>query len=229
LKLHPEQRQPSEKTASSPPSPAKREIALRRCRLALLWTLCFECLSWPLRYYEFIIYSYLPPVFYDWGPPLFTIITLATEIYSIYLPFRYFRAARFRSFYPFIVIVIAHYVISATGPANTNITSYHTWFKNERENIVASYCSGKISLEPGDCEKCVRLPKEWQRLSLMSDHLDITCDEIKTQALFYTRWGFFSYWEALLYRADGSYPDDPLILRSYKITRLDDNWFYIIH
>lgn len=210
-------------------SRSKRDAALRRCNQALIWTLFFEGLSWPLRYYEFIVYSYLPTAFYDYGPFAFVVITIVTEIYSIYLVFRYFKLKKVRSIYPLAIVILAHFIISYTGPVNINMTSYHSLFKKEREKIVTDFCSGKLSLTCGDCEHCVELPSEWRHLSLVSDHVDIECRTNGPRAVFYTRWGFFSYWEALLYRHDGSYPDDPLILRSYKIIRLDSNWFYVIH
>lgn len=206
-----------------------RDKAIRRCKQALIWTLCVEGLTWPFDYYEFIIFSYLPPAFYDWGPSFLTVIVIATELYSIYLPIRYFRTAHLRSLYPFCIVFLAHCIVNHTDPVLTNIRSYHEFWKKEREYVATSYCAGKLPLERGDCERCVQLPRKWQALSLMSDHVDIECDTMRPQALFYTRWGFFSYWEALLYRFDGSYPDDPVILRSYKITRLDDHWFYIVH
>ena len=212
-----------------PSADSKRDKARRRCKQALIWTLCLEGLSWPFRYYEFAIYSCLPPVFYDWGPFILGTVILATEFYTIYILIRYFRTAKIRSAYPFLIIVLSHFIVSHTNPSQTNIQSYHTLFKKEREEVAQAYCTGKLSLERGDCEKCVQLPEKWKHLSLMSDHVDISCDTIRQQALFYTRWGFFSYWEALVYRFDGSYPDDPIMQRSYKITRLDDHWFYIVH
>lgn len=210
-------------------SHTKRDAALRRCNQAFVWTLCFEGLSWPLRYYEFIVYSYLPTPFYDYGPFSFIVITIITEIYSMYLVFRYLTTAKVRSLYPLAIVVLAHFVISYTSPVNVNVASYHSLFRSEREKIVTDFCSGKSSLARGDCEHCVQLPSKWRHLSLMSDHVDIECSINGPKAIFYTRWGFFGYWEALLYRFDGSYPDDPLILRSYKIIRLDDNWFYVVH
>ncbi|MHC1713694.1 MAG: hypothetical protein AB9872_16225 [Solidesulfovibrio sp.] len=216
-------------TAIDPPSSFKRDTALRRCKQALIWTLCLECFSWPIRSYEFVVYSYLPPIFYDWGPFIIFILTIATEIYSLYLPIRYYKTAKIRSIYPFAVVVLSHFIISYTSPVDENIRSYHSLFKKEREALVTSYCAGKLSLERGECDLCMQLPQKFQHLSLVSDHVDITCDTMRQQALFYTRWGFFSYWEALLYRVDGSYPDDPIILRSYKITKLDDHWFYVVH
>lgn len=210
-------------------SRSKRDVALRRCSHALIWTLFFEGLSWPLRYYEFIIYSYLPTVFYDYGPFTLIVIAIATGIYNTYLVFRYFETAKSHSMYPLAIVVIAHFIISNTSPVNCNMTSYHSLFKNEREKIVMDFCSGKLSLARGDCKHCVQLPSKWRHLSLMSDHIYIECGTHGPKAIFYTRWGFFSYWEALLYRFDGSYPDDPIILKSYKIMRLDDNWFYVIH
>ncbi|EFL52350.1 conserved hypothetical protein [Solidesulfovibrio fructosivorans JJ]] len=206
-----------------------RDVALKRCRQALVWTLCIECLSWPLRYYKFIIYSHLPPIFYEWGPLLFFIAVIATEVYALYLPIRYFKMIQIRSLYPLAIIVISHFIISHTSPSNINIMSYYSLFRKEREYIATSYCDGKLALAHGECDRCVQLPEKWKYLSLMSDHVEIECDTMRPQALFYTQWGFFSYWEALLYRFDGSYPDDPLILKSYKITRLNDHWFYIIH
>ncbi|EFL51687.1 conserved hypothetical protein [Solidesulfovibrio fructosivorans JJ]] len=203
--------------------------ALRRCTQALILTLCVEGISWPFDSYEFIIFSHLPPILYDWLPFLLSFTVISTELYSVFLPIRYFRKARFRLLYQFFIVLLAHSIISHTNPSFTNIHSYHAFRKNEREYIAKSYCSGKLPLGRGDCERYVRLPQKWQALSLMSDHVDIECYTMRPQALFYTRWGFFSYWEALLYRFDGSYPDDPLILRSYKITRLDDHWFYIVH
>jgi len=207
----------------------KREIGLRRCRQALIWTLCLECFSWPFRYYRFIIYSQLPPVFYEWGPLFFFVLTISTEVYSLYLPIRYFRTTQIRSLYPLLVVVVSHFVISHTDPNSINIKSYDSLFRKDREDVVSSYCSGKLLLKHGDCDRCVDLPGKMSHLSLMSDHVDIECEGQKHQALFYTQWGFFSYWEALLYRADGSYPVDPNILKSYNITRLSDHWFYIVH
>lgn len=202
---------------------------MRRCKLAFIVTLCFEGFSWPLRYYEFIIYANLPTIFNDYGPTIFFIIDISIEIYSIYFAIRYFLTIKFRALYPFAIVVLSYFIISHTSPYATNISSYNYLYKNEREKVVTDFCSGKLSLARGDCERCVQLPQQWKHLSLMSDHVDIECDGTRSQALFYTQWGFFSYWEALLFRADGSYPDDPLLLRSYKITRLDDNWFYIVH
>lgn len=214
-------------TESSPRS--KRDIALRRCKRAFIFTLCFEAFSWPLRYYEFIIYAHLPTFFFDYGPATFSIASFSIEIYSFYLAIRYFLAIKLRALYPFAIVALSYLIINHTTPYTTNISSYHDLYKNDREAVVADFCSGKLSLPRGDCERCLQLPSQWRHLSLMSDHVDIECDETRSQALFYTQWGFFSYWEALLFRANGSYPDDPLLLRSYKITRLDDNWFYIVH
>jgi hypothetical protein len=174
-------------TAIDPTSRSKRDGALRRCKQALIWTFCLESLSWPLRYYEFIIYSYLPPIFYDWGPFLLFFVTISTEIYSLYLPVRYFRTTRIRSIFPFILVVLSHFVISHTSPSNINIMSYHALFRKEREYIATSYCAGKLSLDDGDCDRCLQLPQKWKHLSLMSDHVDIICDKTSSQAMFYTR------------------------------------------
>ncbi len=215
---------PSSEILSASDATAK---AIRRCRLALWWTVVFLLFNLPFTYYDYTIYAFLPAPFYTWGPFVLFCLQIGTEIYSIYLLIRYFRTPRFRAFYPLLVVLTVHFSIQQTNPSDVNIKYYCSLFRDEREYVVSSYCNKSLRLEKGKCDECQVLPPKWKHLAL-ENRTEISCDGDKQTALFFTNWGFLASWEALMYRSDDSYPDEPHILRASSIERLGKNWFYIV-
>ncbi|MFZ5812675.1 MAG: hypothetical protein ACOY4F_11575 [Thermodesulfobacteriota bacterium] len=211
-------------------SPAEKTAkARRRCRRALWWIIAMYLVTTPLRCYEYVIYSYLPQVFYDWCPFLTFILIISTEGYSVYLAIRYFRLPRLQGLYPFFVFIIAYNIIGAIHPYETNIKSYFSVFHEEREQLVEDYCAKKLPRKPKFSERRFVLPPELRHLALDGGLVDITCGRNRQTALFFTYLGFLDTWHALLYQSDDTFPDEPYILDSYDITKIEKNWYYILH
>jgi|GEM_PF-1804709 len=217
------------RTSEAQPPADTTVKARRRCRAALWWTIGFYITTSPLRYYEYIIYSYLPSPFYDWGPTILIILTLATEGYTIYLAIRYFRLSLLQGIYPFIVITIAHFILSSTDPYETNIKSYCSIFRDEREYLVKAYCAKTLSLQKTYCDHCFVLPPEWKHLAVADGIVEITCDYDRQTGLFLTVRGLLDAWHGLMYQSDASAPDAPNIADAYEITKIEKNWYYVNH
>lgn len=156
------------------------------------------------------------------------IILISTEIYSLYFAIRYVTILKLKAIYPYLAFFLTSLFLHYASPIYYNRRNYHSTFRSERESLVAAYCGKSISLPTGECDKnCVELPPQWKHLSV-ERRTEIACGEASNTALFFTEWGFLNYWEALIYRSDDSYPDEPHILRARSIERLGKNWFYIV-
>jgi len=211
-------------------SPAEKTAkARRRCRRALWWIIALYLVTTPLTYYEYIIYSFLPQVFYDWGPFLMFVVTISMEGYTIFLAIRYFRLPWLQSFYPFLVVIIAHHTIGLANPYETNINSYCEIFREKREQLVKDYCAKKISLQKFHWDHCFVLPSELRHLALADGVVEITCDWDRQTGLFYTKRVFLDAWHGLMYQSDDSSPDDPQVTDAYEIIKIEKNWYYINH
>ncbi|QLA18464.1 hypothetical protein [Desulfolutivibrio sulfoxidireducens] len=211
-------------------SPAEKTAkARRRCRRALWWIIALYLVTTPLLCYKYIIYSYLPQMFYDWGPFFTFILIISTEGYSVYLAIRYFRLPWLQSFYPFFIFVIAHNIIGAINPYETNIKSYSSVFRDEREQFVKYYCSNELQKQNLYSKHRIVLPQELRHIAVEEGLVDITCDTNRQTGLFFTMLGMFDSWHGLMYQSDDSFPDDPHITDAYEITKIEKNWYYISH
>ncbi|QLA18465.1 hypothetical protein [Desulfolutivibrio sulfoxidireducens] len=211
-------------------SPAEKTAkARRRCRRALWWIIALYLVTTPLRCYKYIIYSYLPQVFYDWGPFLMFVVTISMEAYTVFLAIRYFRLPWLQSFYPFLVVIIAYHTIGLANPYETNIKSYCEIFREEREQLVKDHCAKKISLQKFHWDHCFVLPSELRHLALDDGVVEITCDWDRQAGLFLTDRGFLDAWQGLMYQSDDSFPDDPQVTDAYEIIKIEKNWYYINH
>lgn len=211
-------------------SPAEKTAkARRRCRRALWWIIALYLVTTPLRCYEYVIYSYLPQMFYDWCPFFTFILIISTEGYSVYLAIRYFRLPWLQGFYPFFVFVIAYNMIGGITPSEINIKSYCSLFRDEREQLVKDHCAKKISLQKFNWDHCFVLPSELRHLALDDGVVEITCDWDRQTGLFLTDRGLLDAWQGLMYQSDDSFPDDPHITDAYEIIKIEKNWYYINH
>lgn len=200
----------------------------RHARRFLYWSLAINLASLPLNYFQYTIYGFLPDIFYRWGPFSLLVSLLLSEIYALYFAIRYFFSLKFKAVYPYLIFLITSQILHYSSPVSFNRCQYYLAFQKERESLVAAFCDKSISLPKGECDTdCVELPPQWKHLSV-ERRTEITCGQDRNTALFFTEWGFLNSWEALMYRSDDSYPDEPHILRARSIERLGKNWFSIV-
>jgi hypothetical protein len=205
------------------------QVAQQRCHRAIWWMIALYLVTAPLRYYEYIIYCYLPPACYHWGPSILIMLTLLIETYSLYLAIRYFRLPLFQNFYPFLVVIIAHYTFSMTNPNKINLQSYHSLFYKQREHVVQAYCAKKLTLIKRYSEHSFDLPLHWRHLAVADGIVEISCDQNRQTGLFLIWRGILDSWQGLLYQSDGLFPDDPDITEAHAITKIDKDWYFIDH
>jgi hypothetical protein len=201
--------------------------AVHCCRLALWWTIGVILFTLPFRFYDLIIYSYLPSSFYTFGPFLLVCLRLGTIIFSVYFALRYFTTHHFQSFYPLFIVLLTYLAILQTDAFDINIKSYCSFFRDEREYVIKSFCSGKLHLERLECDECRALPSNLKHLTLGKNSIKISCQYDTNEGIF-TISGFLDNSEALLYRSDDSLPEAQVLRDLHSIERLEKNWFFTV-